>query len=259
PGRGRRLPGAAALGLGVAGPVPGRPRARRPQPAAAGVALQRSLYSVEALAATRRVCERLRVSVQAVLLAVGAVALGRFEGRDRLTLALMSANRLDPRWAELVGSLNQYSPVTLDLDGGRHPDEYLAAVYPQCLTAYLNGGYDVDALAAALAKAGTPDPDPTAFAKHFNFLGPVDAEPEAGSELRTGVHWRDSRQRTGPNLHLATAFGDGLLIGVGASEAYLPGDAPARVAAAIEAGLLSLDRGDAATLSELDLTPLRPA
>ncbi|HZE01540.1 MAG TPA: hypothetical protein VE155_07220 [Pseudonocardiaceae bacterium] len=73
------------------------------------------------------------------------------------------------------------------------------------------------------------------------------------------MHWRDSRQCTGPNLHLATALGDGLLIGVGASEAYLPGDGPARVAAAIEAGLLSLDRGDAATLSELDLTPLRPA
>jgi hypothetical protein len=168
------------------------------------------------------------------------------------------ANRLDRWWAGLVGSLNQYSPVTLDLDGGRYPDEYLAAVHPQCLTAYLNGGYDLDALAVALAEAGTPDPDPAAFAKHFDFLSPVDAEPEAGSELRTGVRWRDSRQRTGPNLHLATALGDGLLIGVGASEAYLPGDGPARVAAAIEARLLSLDRGDAATLSELDLTPLRP-
>ena len=95
------------------------------------------------------------------------MALGRFEGWDRLTLALMSANRLDPRWAGLVGSLNQYSPVTLDLDGGRHPEEYLAAAYPQCLTAYLNGGFDVDALAVALAEAGTPDPDPTAFAKHL--------------------------------------------------------------------------------------------
>jgi hypothetical protein len=216
-----------------------------------------SLYSVEALAATRRVCARLRVSVQAVLLGVGAVALGRSEGRDRLTLALMSANRLDHRWAGLVGSLNQYSPITLDLDDGRPPDEYIADVYLRSLTAYLNGAYDVDALAAALAEAGTPDPDPTAFAKHFNFLGPVDAEPEAGSDLRTGVSWRSSRQCTGPNLHVATAIGDGLLIGVGASESYLPGDAPARVAAAIEAGLLSLDRGDAATLSELDLTPLR--
>ena len=55
-----------------------------------------------------------------------------------------------------------------------------------------------------------------------------------------------------------SALGDGLLIGVGSSEAYLPGDGPARVAAAIEARLLSLDRGDAATLSGLDLTPLRP-
>lgn len=216
-----------------------------------------SVYSVAALAAATALSDRLRVSAQSILLSVGALVLARHERRDRLTFALMAANRLDDRWAGLVSSLNQYSPVTVAVDEGSHPDDYLTAVYPRCLTAYLHGSYDVDALAGALVAAGTPDPDPTAFAKHFNFLGPVDAEPDAASPLRAGVAWRDSTQRTGPNLHLAMASGAGLLIGVGASEAYLPGTLPATVAAGIEAALVRLGNQEADTLADLDLTPVR--
>jgi len=217
-----------------------------------------SLYSPAALAATTALSERLRVSPQSILLAVGALALARHERRDRVTFALMAANRLDRRWAGMVASLNQYSPVTIAVDGDLSPDEYLTRVYPQCLTAYLHGSYDVDALTAALAEAGSPDPDPTAFAKHFNFLGAVDAEPDAASPLRTSVAWRGSAQRTGPNLHLAVAVGSGLLIGVGASEDYLPGALPATVAAGVEAGLIRLAGGQARTVADLDLTPVRP-
>lgn len=217
-----------------------------------------SLYSVDALAATKALSERLRISAQSILLSVGVLALARYEKRHRMTFALMAANRLDQRWVELVASLNQYSPVTVTINENVHPDEYLTSVYPQCLTAYLHGSYDVDALTAALAEADTPDPDPTAFAKHFNFLGTVDAEPDTASPLRTGVVWRDSTQRTGPNLHLAMAVGAGLLIGVGASEDYLPGALPMTVAAGIEAGLIRLGNQEAGTLAALDLTPMRP-
>ncbi|MBB5960590.1 hypothetical protein FHS29_007218 [Saccharothrix tamanrassetensis] len=217
-----------------------------------------SLYSPAALAATTSLSERLRVSPQSIVLAVGALALARHEGRDRVTFALMAANRLDRRWTGLVSSLNQYSPVTIEVDGDLDPDEYLTNGYLRCLTAYLHGSYDVDALTAALAEAGVADPDPTAFAKHFNFLGPVDAEPDAASPLRTSVAWRGSTQRTGPNLHLAIATGSGLMIGVGASEDYLPGGLPATVAAGIEAGLIRLDAGQARTVAGLDLTPVRP-
>lgn len=216
-----------------------------------------SLYSEAALAATTALSRRLRVSVQSILLAVGALAIARHERRDRVTFALMAANRLDRRWLGMVGSLNQYSPVTVAVDGSTSPDEYLTSVYPQCLTAYLHGSYDVDALAAALVEAGTPDPDPTAFAKHFNFLGPVDAEPDHASPLRTSVAWRGSTQRTGPNLHLAMASGTGLLIGVGASEDYLPGELPATVAAGIEAGLIRIAEECPRTVADLDLTPVR--
>lgn len=217
-----------------------------------------SIYSREALAAATTLSRRLRVSVQSLVLSVGALAVARHESRDQVTFALMAANRLDPRQAGLVTSLNQYAPITIAIDSDTAPDDFLAAIYPACLTAYAHGSYDVDALTAALAGSGAPDPDPTAFAKHFNFLGPVDVEPDAESPLRTAVGWRGSTQRTGPNLHLAVAVGDGLLIGVGASEDALPGDGPAVLAAGIEAGLLCLAEGGAATLADVDLTPVRP-
>jgi hypothetical protein len=216
-----------------------------------------SLYSPDALAAAKALSERLRVSIQSLVLSVGALAVARRERREQVTFVLMAANRIDPQRAGVVTSLNQYAPVTITMAGDVAPDDFLTAVYPACLTAYAHGSYDVDALATALAEAGAPDPDPTAFAKHFNFLGAVDVEPDAGSPLRSGVVWRGSTQRTGPNLHVAIAVGEGLLIGIGASEYALPSDGPAVLAAEIEAGLLRLADGGAAALSDVDLTPVR--
>jgi hypothetical protein len=216
-----------------------------------------SVYSLEGLAAARKLSEDLRVSVQSVLLGVGALAVSRFEARDRPTFALMAANRVDERWARVVGSLNQYAPVTVAVDEDAHPLDFLKATYVQCLSAYMHGSYDVDALAARLRDQEEPDPEPTGFARHFNFLGGVDAEPAPGSPLLTGAQWRGSGQRTGANLHLAIAVGEGVLIGVGASERLMPGDGPARTAAAIEAGLIGIAEGSAQTLREVSLDPVR--
>ncbi|WP_406728667.1 condensation domain-containing protein [Streptomyces sp. GD-15H] len=216
-----------------------------------------SLYSTAALASARELSQRLRISVQSVLLAIGALALSRLEGREQLTFALMAANRLGGPWASVVGSLNQYAPVTVTVDERTHPLKFLQDLYVQSLTAYLNGCYDVDVLKRSLREAGCRDEDPTAFAKHFNFLGEVDAEPEPRSLLRTGVEWRGSAQRSGPNFHLATAVGTGLLIGVGASRHCLADDAPALLAASIEAGIVNLAEGAHDSLRNLRLDPIR--
>jgi hypothetical protein len=91
-----------------------------------------------------------------------------------------------------------------------------------------------------------------------NFLGPVDVEPEMGSAVRTGIQWRPSTQRSGPNFHLVLALGQGVLIGVGASSRYLPDDGPARLAASIEGGLLDISHNSPATLDDVRLDPVRP-
>ncbi|KOU23539.1 hypothetical protein ADK52_17530 [Streptomyces sp. WM6372] len=170
----------------------------------------------------------------------------------------MAANRLTTRWIPLVSSLNQFVPVTITVEEEAHPLEYLRACYVQSMTAYMNGCYDVDALKESLSEAGLPETDPTAFAKHYNFLGDVDAEPAAGSSLRTGIEWRPSTQRSGPNFHLAVATGKGILIGVGASRNYLDGNLPAVLAASIEAGLINMSKGFENSLAEVSLdNPLR--
>ncbi|GAA2996860.1 condensation domain-containing protein [Kitasatospora sp. NPDC057738] len=212
-----------------------------------------SLYSLEGLTAAQELSDRLKISVQSAVLGVGALALSRLKRTERMTFALMAANRLTTRWVPLVGSLNQFAPVTVTVDEEAHPLEYLRACYVQSMTAYMNGCYDVDALKESLREAGLPDADPTAFAKHYNFLGDVDAEPAAGSALRTGIEWRPSTQRSGPNFHLAVATGKGILIGVGASREYLDGNLPAVLAASIEAGLINMSKGSENSLAEVSL------
>jgi Condensation domain len=216
-----------------------------------------SLYSTRALAGATELSGRLRVSVQSVLLAVGALALARREGRGELTFALMAANRLDERWAGTVGSFNQYAPLTVTVDEGAEPLEFVRDMYIQSMTAYVNGCYDVDVLRESLHESGRPDPDPTAFAKHFNFLGAMGVEPSPDSALHSGIEWRASTQRSGPNFHLATAVGDGLLIGVGASNGYLAAGGPALLAASIEAGIVEIAASGRSPLSDMRLDPIR--
>lgn len=205
-----------------------------------------SIYDEPALTAAMAVAGRAGVSVQSLLLAVGACVLGRALGRSELTLGLMAANRLDERWAGLVSSLNQCVPVAVRLDPGAEPLSFARDVHLAGLTGYANGSFDVDELGARLGEA-----DPTFFSKHFNYLGPLPSEPEHGSSVRTGVEWRPSTQRSGPNLHLVGAVGQGLLIGVGASERLLSDERLGVMAGSIARGLRGLEDGSVRSVAEL--------
>ena len=226
-------------------------------PADASERRRASVYSTAALAAAKQLSERLRVSVPSILLSVGALVLSRVVQRESLTFALMSANRLDSRWTSIVGSLNQYAPLTLAVDESANPSTYLRDTYVKSLNAYMHGVYDVDVLKHGLREHGLDDPDPTAFARHFNFLGDIDAEPDVEAQIRTGVAWRPSTQRSGPNLHLVTAVGEGLLIGVGASLDCLPDELPALLAASIEAGIIGISQESGGLLRDVCLEPVR--
>jgi hypothetical protein len=216
-----------------------------------------TVYSIPALEAARSLSGELRVSVQSLVLAASVLVLTRLRRKPGMTLALMAANRLDERWSSLVSSLNQCAPVTVTVDEDAELGDFLRGTYYQSLVAYQHGCYDVDALRHDLAEAGVPEPDPTFFAKHFNFLGDAESEPDPGSPVRTTVQWRGSTQRSGPNFHVPIAVGNGLFIGVGASEDYLPGDLPARAAAAIEAALVNMPGRTAAPLREISTQAIR--
>ncbi|MFJ1618543.1 condensation domain-containing protein [Streptomyces sp. NPDC088251] len=216
-----------------------------------------TLYSVEGLKAAQHVSRRTSVSVQAVLLALGALCLSRIKGRDRITFGLMTANRLDEQRSSLISSLNQCVPLSVRIDEDTAPDDFLRGIYGESLNAYLYGCFDVDALVSEVNRAGHQENDPTFFSSHFNFLGKGDGEPPEDSSMRTAVAWRESTQRTGPNFHLAIAVEKGLFIGVGASVDFLPGDLPAHLAASIESGLLTLAEEPPESLRELRCSPRR--
>ncbi|MEU6718016.1 condensation domain-containing protein [Nonomuraea sp. NPDC046802] len=216
-----------------------------------------TLYSEEGLRAARRVSRRTGASPQATVLALGALALSRIKRRDQITFGLMTANRLDEHWSSLISSLNQCVPLTVSVDEDQAPDDFLDEVYRGSLDAYLNGCFDVDALATYVRRAGHEEEDPTFFSSHYNFLGAGDGEPPPDSPMRTAVAWRESTQRTGPNFHLVVAIEEGLLIGVGASVDFLPGNLPARLAASIESGLLALADEPPESLRKLRCPPRR--
>jgi hypothetical protein len=215
-----------------------------------------SIHSVPAMSAATDLAARLHVSVQSVLLGVGTHALCRLTGRDRITYALMSANRQDERWSSLVSSINQAAPVTLAVEEEMRYDDYLRGVYIACLRAYQHGHYDVDALRDSLGRRGADDRNPTLFVKLFNFLG-EGGEPAADSPVRSGVEWQPVSIRSGPHLSLVVSTGEGLQIGVVASEDYLPGHQPAIAAASIESILMAVAKSPSDRLIDATGEPHR--
>ncbi|WP_405847029.1 condensation domain-containing protein [Streptomyces sp. NBC_01518] len=212
-----------------------------------------TVYTVEGLRAAKDLSLRYQVSVQAVLLAVGALVLSRIKQRDRITFGLMTANRIEDHWSSIVSSLNQCTPLSMRIDEASSPDIYMRTVYEESLNAYLYGCFDVDALKSRVNGMGIDETDPTFFSSHYNFLGQGNGEPPADSPMHTSVAWRGSAQRIGPNFHLTIAVESGLFIGVGASVDFLPGDLPAVLAASIEAGLIGLADEPPESLSELSI------
>jgi hypothetical protein len=215
------------------------------------------IYSLDGMRAAEEISRRLNVSVQAVVLAAGSLALLRTKRRNSITFGLMTANRLEEPWASMVSSLNQCAPLTLLVDADMSPSDFIDAVYRQSLNSYFHGHFDVDALSDRLNEEGVPETNPTHFSLHYNFLGKGDGEPAPDSPLRTSVQWRGSRQRIGPYFHLRVAAETGLLIGVGASEDYLPGRQPAVLAASVEAALVEMADMSVQRVADLSFAPLR--
>lgn len=151
-----------------------------------------SLYSLEGLTAAQELSDRLKISVQSVVLGVGALALSRLKRTERMTFALMAANRLTTRWVPLVGSLNQFAPVTVTVDEEAHPPDYLRDCYVQSMTAYMNGCYDVDALKEGLREAGLPEgtrrPSPSTTTSSATWTPSRPPDPPAHRDRVASVH-----------------------------------------------------------------------
>lgn len=198
-----------------------------------------SIYSARALEATRAIEAQTNASVQSIVLAIGALLLSRFLGRESVTFGLMSANRFDgSSAANLISSQNQCAPIRVSVGLDSTAREFIRSIHLEALVAFAHGSFDVDELSRRLANRGVVDPDPTFFSKHVNYLGELPGEPfsSVGDEVR----WTESNQHSGPNFHLVSAVGRRLLVGVGASERLLPDERPAELAEAIVQTLVAV-------------------
>ncbi|BFV59643.1 hypothetical protein KCMC57_up47470 [Kitasatospora sp. CMC57] len=215
------------------------------------------LYSEAAMTAALRLSERLRISVQSVVLGASAIALFRLKGRQRVTFGLVAGNRNDPRWDTLVSSLNQLAPMTVAAEPGAHPDEVLRSVYRAGLERLLHGSYSMDELRERLTAVGHPNPDPVLFGCYFNFLGEIAETPEPGSPLLDGIEWAPTAWQASPGFNLRVATGAGLQLSLTTSRDYLAPELTGAYLAAVEAVLVRTADGAPDTLDQIDHAPLR--
>lgn len=104
--------------------------------------------------AARRLAERERTSVAAVLLAAYCSALAA-SGRDERTMVrIMSSNRFDDRRENVVTSMNQWVWLVLADSAELELPELINRVGGRAMRAYRHGVYDIDRLRRTLARAG---------------------------------------------------------------------------------------------------------
>ncbi|WP_275423851.1 condensation domain-containing protein [Actinoplanes derwentensis] len=218
---------------------------------------QATLFSTRSQAAATAVSSRLGVSLQAVALSAGYLALFRTTGRSATTFGLMASNRFKRRWATMVTSMNQLAPLTA-VDRPEQPaGEFVRLVYAGSMEAYSNAEYSVDALGEHLRAAGQPAPHPLEFDCYFNFLGDSPADFPPDHPAVTAISWERPRRQSGPAFHLAMSTGAGLTITLRASRSYLGTEGIPRMLGAMEAILLQLAADDTATLADLRPDPVR--
>lgn len=89
---------------------------------------------------------RLKAFPQAVFLALLGVVVAATEDRRRVVAPVMSSNRYEPPWKDVISSMTQQISLGITVD----PDEPFSAYVPRVTqlsnTAYQNGCYDVDAM-----------------------------------------------------------------------------------------------------------------
>lgn len=159
-----------------------------------------SLHSAAACTAARTLARRLRISTAAVILAAYYMAIFHTTSADRARVRIMSANRFDPRWRELVTSMNQWIPLVVARPDHQDFPEVAAQVARVSMITCRHGMYDVDE-AAALCHQTLGRPDALDLDYSFNL---VPLPPPAGSaqDEGAGVVWGTPFSSAGARCYL---------------------------------------------------------
>ncbi|MGC5334081.1 condensation domain-containing protein [Micromonospora sp. DT62] len=150
------------------------------------------------------------VSQQSVVMAATAVALAQFVDRDRIMMSLMSANRFDPEWQPLIGTLNQLVPLVCRVDPDSTLAQYLKRTHFNAMLAYRSGSYDVDRAEELAKEIGSPDGTRFTHDCWFNYISepPREVPDDARSAGTAELSW-DVPPRNAGHPFYARVHGDG--------------------------------------------------
>jgi hypothetical protein len=191
-----------------------------PWPAGGTGRIQSTLYSGRARWDLHRAARRLKISPQAVALALTAVMAGAVFGLDDVVLTLQASNRFDRRWQHIVSSMNQAAPLPVRLDVDQSVDHFVRSMHVASINAYRHGSYDVDEVRSlVLADRGVP----LRLDAYFNFMAgdtPADgAEPETHAPAR--VERSRPYRQLGPRFDVKVQAGPEMPVTVRADPSLL--------------------------------------
>ncbi|MEW2512401.1 condensation domain-containing protein [Streptomyces sp. NPDC046870] len=162
---------------------PALPESRTPAPLRWGTLRSRpAAHAVRALATTARVSEHTAV------LTVFLRTLAETTGERRILLGLIAGNRVDGRSRRLVSSLDQLTPLLVELDPDETFSDCAQRLHWESIRAYRNAAFDVDAL-DGIRRAYGYDATGRGFRYFFNYMEDMGAggEKEEAKEEATAL------------------------------------------------------------------------
>jgi hypothetical protein len=222
-----------------------------------GERVQAAIYSRAGMVAASKIAGQLKISLQAVVLAVTYLVLFQLTGRSSATLGLMAGNRFNKRWSSVVTSMSQLAPLTVSAAPGGHPEDFLRSVYIASLEAYLHGCYSIDELREQLTARGHTDPDPMNFDSCFTFTDEGPYVPTSDAPVVTTIEWQEAARRTGARFNLLITAGEGIHLTLRASPTYIEPDLVGTFLASVEAALVSIANDAPSRVDAVRLRPIR--
>ncbi|GAB1690786.1 condensation domain-containing protein [Krasilnikovia sp. M28-CT-15] len=153
-----------------------------------------SLDSVDMVAASTRVATRTGSSLASVVLAVWCIAIGVLDGRSAASMTLISGNRVREYERRYVGPMAQDTAMCVEWSALLAFDDFVSQVHREALSAYADGKYDPEALAASLGASSGEVRPPRKILTFFNdargqpsHMSTTGASPLAGEPRRLGA------------------------------------------------------------------------
>ncbi|UWP84994.1 condensation domain-containing protein [Dactylosporangium fulvum] len=141
------------------------------------------------------------VTLASLVLTAYYRALREVTAENAQLLFPMSSNRFDEQHAGVVTSLNQWTPLVLDLDPAEPFDAIVPKVHWKTFQALKNGVCSPDAILAIRAEQERQDP-PVDPGYYYNPILAPPGFPSEDTMVRPSLEWYEPARSTGPGFYV---------------------------------------------------------